>query len=321
MKYGALLLCAAAWAQPPFHLDGTIALAGVEGRIDHLSFDVRGQRLVLAALGNNTVEVLDLATRGMKTISGMHEPQGVAYVPDTQKIYVANGKDGKLRIIDGASLQPAGEVMFGGDADNVRYDSTAKLLWVGYGDGALGSFDVATGKRTGKDVPLDGHPESFQLEAHGARVFVNVPDAHEIQVVDRAKRSVLAKWPVTGASANYPMALDEAAHRVFVGCRRPARVLVFDMETGKTVTEFPCPGDTDDLFFDAARKHLYVIGGEGFVEAFQQQSPDRYQSLGKIATAPGGRTGLYVPDLSRLFLAVPHRGNQHAEVRIFAVLP
>lgn len=314
-----LLPAALACAQSPFHLQKTIPLPDVNGRIDHLAIDAASRHLFVSALGNNTLEVVDVAAgKHLLSIPGMHEPQGTGFAPDFHRLYVANGKDGKLRIFDSVSFKPAAEIDFGEDADNVRYDAAHKQVWVGYKDGVLGALDAATNKRAG-DIFLDAHPESFQLEKAGTRIFVNVPDAHEIEVVDRVKKVKLAKWPVTDPAQNFPMALDEAGHRLFAGCRKPARVLVLDMETGKQAALFPCPGDTDDLFYDAARKRLYVAGGEGFLEAFQQNSPDQYQSLGKIATAAGARTGLYVPALNCFYLAVPHRGSQGAEIRVYSV--
>jgi len=314
-----VLLCVPAFLQAQtFKLEKTVPLPGVEGRFDHFAADVAGKRVFVSALGNNTVEVIDIAGgKRLQTLTGMHEPQGVSYAPDLKKLYVANGKDGKLRIFD-VSLKPAGQVDFGDDADNVRYDAAHKLVWVGYQDGAIASVDAAKGTKSGQ-IALDAHPESFQLEKSGSRIFVNVPDAGEIEVLDRVKQLVSAKWAVKAAAANFPMALDESTHRMFVGCRKPAKVLVYDTESGRVVAEFSCPGDTDDVYFDAARKRLYVAGGEGFLEAFQQKSPDQYVSLGKIATASGARTAIYVPDWNRLILAVPHKGNQAAELRIYQV--
>jgi hypothetical protein len=320
MRLFALLLpLALASAQSPFRLEKTIPLPGVEGRFDHLAIDTAHKHLFVSALGNNTLEVVDVgAGTRVTSLQGMHEPQGCGFASDFHKLYVANGKDGKLRIFDSSAFKPASEIDFGDDADNVRYDAPHKQIWVGYKDGVLGGLDAATNKRLG-DIFIDAHPEAFQMEKNGPRIFVNVPDAKEIEVVDRNKRVVIVKWPVTDPTANFPMALDEANHRLFAGCRKPARVLVLDMDSGKRAALFPCPGDTDDLFYDAARKRLYVAGGEGFLEAFQQSSPDQYQSLGKIATASGARTGLYVPDFNRFYLAVPHRGNQGAEIRIYLV--
>jgi hypothetical protein len=127
----------------------------------------------------------------------------------------------------------------------------------------------------------------------------------------------VTKWPVTSALKNYPMALDEANHRLLIGCRTPARMLAVDTETGKQMATVEIVGDTDDLFYDAARKRVYVIGGQGFVEVFEQKSADQYDRVAHYPTVPGARTGLFVPDWGKLFVAVPRRGEQRAEVLVF----
>ena len=298
---------------------GSIAMTSVQGRIDHLAADVDGQRLFVAALGNNTLEVLDVrANRVIKSVGGFHEPQGIRYLPETRRIVAANGGDGATTFIDGTTLAVTKTVRLSGDADNVRYDSKSGRVYVGYASGALSILDP-DGQTLG-DVKLAGHPESFQLETTGPRVFVNVPSAGQIAVVDRDKQSVLATWPVTQARANYPMALDEAHHRLLIGCRNPARLLVYDTTSGQLITSVEIVGDTDDLFYDAARRRVYVIGGEGFITVLEQQDPDRYRVIQKVTTAAGARTGLFVPEMGRLFLAVPHRGAQGAEIRIFSVV-
>jgi hypothetical protein len=166
-------------------------------------------------------------------------------------------------------------------------------------------------------VKLAGHPESFQLETNGPRIFVNVPDAHQIAVLDRTRMTLLATWPVRAAAANYPMALDEANHRLFIGCRRPAMVLIYDTVSGKQVGDAPIVGDTDDLFYDALRKRLYVIGGEGFIDVLQQTDSEHLTRTARVSTASGARTGLFVPDQGRLYLAVPKRGAQRSEIRTY----
>jgi protein-tyrosine-phosphatase len=128
---------------------------------------------------------------------------------------------------------------------------------------------------------------------------------------------VLTTWPVTDAASNFPMALDEGGHRLFVGCRRPAKVLIYDTMSGKVSGSLDVVGDTDDLFYDAARKRLYVSGGEGFLDVFQQQDASHFTRIAHIATAAGARTSLFVAALNRLYLAVPHRGAQQAEVRVY----
>jgi DNA-binding beta-propeller fold protein YncE len=319
-----ILLRASAQEEKPLRLAQTIRLPAVEGRIDHLAVDVQSQRLFLAALGNNTLEVIDLkAGKVVHTVKGLHEPQGVAFVPEADVVYVANGGDGNCEAFGADSLAPLRNAKFSGDADNLRYDATTKLLYVGYSGGplgmfggALGIFEAQTGKIVG-EIKLPGRPEAFALEQSGPRIFVNLPRANQIAVIDRKKREVVAKWPVTQATANYPMALDESHHRLFIGCRHPARVLVLDTDSGKTVAELECAGDTDDVFYDAKNKRVYVSGGEGFISVFAQLDADKYQPVAKIPTAPGARTSLFVPALGRFYLAVPHRGKQASEVRVF----
>jgi DNA-binding beta-propeller fold protein YncE len=305
-------------AQQPraLRLTARISLAGVEGRIDHLSADLKGQRIFLAALGNRSVEVLDVKNgRRLHTIPNLAEPQGVYYDASSKRLFVACAKDGTARLFDATSFQALETVKYSGDADNVRYDERSRRIIVGYGDGALGLLDPA-GKKLG-EIPLDAHPESFQLEKTGTRIFVNVPDRKQIEVVDLARNAVIAKWPVTSALKNYPMALDETHHRVLIGCRAPARMLILDTGNGKQTASLEIVGDTDDLFYDAARSRVYVIGGEGFVDVFAQQGADRYQRIQRIATARGARTGLFAPDWGKLFVAVPHRGDQAAEVLVY----
>ena len=308
---------ASAQEEKPLRLAQTIALPAVEGRIDHLAVDVQSQRLFLAALGANTLEVIDLkAGKVIHTVKGLHEPQGVAFIPEANAVYVANGGDGNCEAFAADSFAPLRGAKFSGDADNLRYDAGDKLLYVGFGDGAIGIFEALTGKIVG-DIKLSAHPEAFALERTGARIFVNIPRAKQVAVIDRKKRAVVAQWPVTQATANYPMALDESHHRLFIGCRKPARILVLDTGSGKTVTELECAGDTDDVFYDAKNKRVYVSGGEGFISVFAQLDADKYQQIAKIPTAPGARTSLFVPALGRLYLAVPHRGEQASEVRVF----
>ena len=306
-------------AEEPLTLARSIELPRVDGRIDHLAFDPIGQHLFVAALGNNTVEVLDLkAGAHVKSLPGFREPQGIAVAPDAKVVAVANGQGEGVQFLSVDDYRPGVSVRLGDDSDNVRYDGSAKRLYVGFGGGALASINPADGKVLAT-VKLAGHPESFQLERSGSRVFVNVPTADQIAVVDRGPMKVVATWPVTSATANYPMALDEANHRLFIGCRRPAKVLVFDTVTAKQVASFDIVGDTDGLFYDAARKRLYISGGDGFIDVFQNSEANSFARVAHIATAAGARTSLFVPDLDRLFLAVAHRGRQRAEIRVYDV--
>jgi DNA-binding beta-propeller fold protein YncE len=297
----------------------TIELPGVEGRIDHFAADVKGGRLFMAALGNGTLEVIDTAAgRRVGSVTGLHKPQGVGFVPETGEIVVACGDDGTVRFYDAGTLKPTGVIEGLDDADNVRYDGPAGRLYVGYGGGALAVIDARQRKKVG-EVRLEGHPESCEVEREGKRIFVNVPEAKHVAVVDRQRGVVEAKWPLGEAKANFPMALDEANHRLMVGCRQPARLVVFDTEGGKVVGSLPCAGDTDDVFYDAARRRVYVSGGAGEVSVVAQKSADAYEAVGAVKTAAGARTSYFVAETGRLYVAVPRRGSQAAEIRAFEV--
>jgi DNA-binding beta-propeller fold protein YncE len=298
-----------------------IELPGVEGRFDHFAADVKGGRLFVAALGNGTMEVIDTAAgKRAGSVTGLKKPQGVAFMPESGRVAVACGDDGSVRFYDAATLKPTGPVATGlDDADNLRYDSAGERLFVGYGSGALVAIEPKRARKVG-EIKLERHPESFQLERQGARIFVNVPEAGHVAVVDRRQGKVTAAWPIEGAAANFPMALDEPNHRLFVGCRKPARLLVLDTQTGKAVASVDVIGDTDDLFYDAASKRIYVAGGGGKVTVVAQLAPDRYEIIGEVVTAPGARTAFFVPETGRLYVAVPKRGAQSAELRVYEVV-
>ena len=297
-----------------------IELANVEGRIDHMALDAQAGRLFVAALGNNTLEVVDLnAGKPTDEIKGLKEPQGVVYIPEDNKLLVTNGDGDTLDIYDAQSLKLLSQVVLGEDPDNVRYDAATGYAYVGYGTGnesALGVVDVRTGTKVA-DITLSGHPESFQLEDEGQRMFVNVPTARHIAVVDRGNGRVVETWPLSNATENFPMALDEANQRLFVGTRSPAKLLILDTDTGTLTTSLDSSGDADDIFYDTQNKRIYVSGGEGAISIFQQTDPDNYSLIDKVDTAEGARTSLFVPDSGTLYVAVPHRGSQQAEVRAF----
>ncbi len=298
----------------------TIPLPGVQGRIDHLAVDLADGRLFVAALGNGTLEVVDLKSgKRVDQVEGLQEPQGVAYVPGTHRLIVSEGGRGFADIYDARALKLVNRVALGSDPDNVRYDPATDRAYVGYGGGAgsaLGVIDLKTDTQVA-DIKLGSHPESFQLEKNGERIFVNVPDSGEVAVVDRNKGSVVATWPIRGASENFPMALDEADHRLFVGAWSPPRLLVLDTETGKTVANLGSVGDADDIFYDAEAKRVYVSGGDGATKVFAQKDANHYESLSEVSTAEGARTSLFVPESGRLYIAVPDYGGQQAAIRVY----
>jgi DNA-binding beta-propeller fold protein YncE len=302
----------------PLNLEKTIELPNVEGRIDHMSLDAAGQRLFVSALGNGTVEVIDLkAGKRASTITGFKEPQGALYVPDKDRLFIASAKDGTVKMFDGTSLQLLKTIEYGDDADNLRFDASRQRVYVGYGGGALGELDT-DGQKIAQ-TKLDSHPESFQLEKAGARIFVNLPESRKIAVVDRERHSVVATWGTGLALGNYAMALDETDHRLFVVSRIPARLVVLDTESGKIVQKLPAVGDCDDAFFDSARKRIYATGGDGAISVFEQQDADHYREMVRIPTVKGARTSFFSPDLRRLYVAARQQGSASAMIQVLSI--
>ena len=301
-------------------LEAKIPLGQVKGRIDHLGVDAARQRLYVAELGNDSVGVIDLKDRKtLRTITGLREPQGIGYVPSSDTLYVANAGDGSVRLFQGAALTPVERIALGDDADNVRVDDAAHRVFVGYGNGALAVIDT-TSRTKIADVPLKAHPESFQLERTGRRIFVNVPDAQEIAVVDRSTNRQVASWATSGLRANFPLALDEPSGHVIAVFRHPARVGVFSAQDGRLLNAFDTGGDSDDAFVDSKRRRVYVSCGEGFADVFAAQG-DGYVKVGHVATAAGARTALFVPAIDRFLLAVRARASEPAAIWVFRPLP
>jgi len=199
-----------------------------------MSLDVAGRRLFVSALGNNTVEVVDLkAGKRTNTISGLHEPQGALYVAGKDRLYIASAKDGTVKMFDGTSLRLLKTIEYGNDADHLRYDAARERIYVGFGDGSLGELDIDGQKIA--ETKLDSHPESFQLEIMSPRIYVNLPKSRKIAVVNREAHSIVTSWGTGLSLANYAMAIDETDHRLFVVTRFPARLLVIDTESGRII--------------------------------------------------------------------------------------
>ncbi len=308
----------------PLVFPEAIPLANAKGRFDH--FAMGGGRLFVAALGSNAVEAINIGGRILDhTITSVPDPQGIAFSPETNKLFVASGR-GKVYIYDGKTYQQIATVDFPGGADNLRYDAATKRGYVGCGDdektGAIAMIDAVTNQRLAQDYKLGGEPESFQLEQSGPRIYVNVPDLKQIVVIDRSTGKT-THWPLNGMEGNFPMALDEADHRLFIGVHVPPRDAGVDTVAGRVVAQLPSPQDSDDLYCDAARKRIYVPGGEGYIQVLQMIDPDHYKALDKIPTAigakPAGYYGKQGKGFDRFYLAVPARGSETAEVRIYTV--
>jgi YVTN family beta-propeller protein len=297
-----------------------IPLGDVRGRIDHMAIDPVRNRLFVAELGNDSVGVVDLTARKVvHRIAGLAEPQGVAYELSTDTLYVANAGDGSVRMYRGSDYADNGRIELGDDADNIRINTATQRVLVGYGEGAIAAIDLSQ-RRKSAEFPVPAHPESFQLDYATGRIFVNVPKAAAIVVIDGLTGKQAATWPLKGAGGNFPMALDETRQRVLVAFRAPPRLGVFSMADGQSVANADLCGDADDIFVDAKRNRAYVSCGQGFIDVFDIEGTD-YRRLARIPTVPGARTAYFAPAVDRLFLAVRATSSEPAAIWVYRAQP
>jgi len=286
----------------PLVLERSIPLPHVFGRIDHMALDLARKRLIIAELGNGSVDVIDLGSGALvHRFDGVKQPQGLAYLPGQDLILVASGGDGSLEFYGGGDFSRRGSVPLGEDADNIRIDPVNQIAIVGYGNGGLAIVDTPH-QALRRSIALPAHPESFQLDPHGSRVYVNIPDAKQLAVVDLAAGRQVAKWQVQGLAENFPLAIDVTGAELAAVFRSPPRLVLLDSRTGKVLGRYPTCTDADDASFDSGRKRIYVSCGEGVVDVFGQSAAG-IRHIARIPTLPGARTSLFVPELDRLFVA------------------
>ena len=323
----ALPALADAQSGAPLQLVQTIPLPNVKGRIDHMDVDVKGKRLFVAGLENGSVEIVDLqAGKWVKSIPGFQKPQGIAYVESLNKVFVASGDDGMLRIFRGDTLGLLDSIKLDLGPNGVVYEPHAELLYVGYGGkdagkdyGQVGVIDAKTDRYIG-DIKVEAHPAELLLDQPGKTLFVFVSAASKVQVVDTKKREVVSTWPVS-SQRNGDGAFDEKTHRLFIGTRTPPRMLVVDSLTGKEIANLPTVEGMDGVYFDAGHKRVYVSGGRdqgvGYVFAYQQNHADHYETIVKIPTRSGAGTFFWSPELNRYYVAAPAHGNEQAAILVF----
>lgn len=298
-------------------LINTIDLPDVKGRIDHLAYNPQQKIIYLAALGNNTIEVVDAQNnKVIHSIKGLNEPQGLRYIPDTHAIFVANG-GGECIAYNSNNYQQISSINTGRDADNVRFSPESGKIYVGYGAGGIAVIDSKTFEQVA-DIKLPEHPESFQIDAKDKKLYVNVPDAHLIEVVDLDKNRISEKWKLE-ASSNFPMALDLEGNRLFIGCRNPAKLLVIDTETGKTIASLNIDSDTDDVFYDSSRKKIYVSCGGGYLDVIREINRNQYEVTSRVKTQQGARTSLFIPELNQIVIAAPARSGSQARLMVYRI--
>jgi DNA-binding beta-propeller fold protein YncE len=305
--------------RPPIGLETTVALGNVKGRIDHLAVDLARKRLFIAELENNSLGIVDLDSGTLlHRIGGLSEPQGVGYIPATDTIVVANGRDGTVRFFRGEDFAATAQLKLGEDADNVRVSADPQRVYIGYGSGALAVIDPVSLAKT-REIALPAHPESFQVSRSTQQIFVNLPRAHAIAVVDRDATRPSKRWATGKYRGNYAMALDEENQRIVVAYREPAKLSILDMRTGAKIAGRDTCGDVDDVFTDAKRQRVYVTCGEGFIDVFDSHSG--YRRLARIATRRGARTSLFIPALDRLAVAVRASETEPAALWIYRASP
>jgi len=334
--FGHILLAslsAQAYAQNnvPLRLIRTIPMPNVKGRIDHMDVDVKGKRLFVAGLENGSLEVVDLqAGKWLKSVPGFKKTQGIAFVPSLNKVFVASGDDGMLRVFRGDTLELLDSIKLDLGPNRVTYDPHTKLIYVGYGGkdagkdyGEVGIIDAETDKHVG-DVRAEAHPAELLPDNSGKTLFVFVSTASKVQVVDTKKREVVSTWPVS-SQRNGDGAFDEKTHRLFIGTRTPPQMIVMDSQTGKEIANLPTVEGMDGVYFDGEHKRVYVSGGRdfdfGYIFAYQQKDADHYETIGKIPTKPGAGTSFWSPELNRYYVAAPAHENEGAAILVFEPEP
>ena len=303
-------------AKYPLRVENVIVLPQVKGGFDLMAADVTGHRLFVAAEDNNTVEVVDTVSgKPEHSIGGFRQPKGIAYVADSRKLYVSNKDDGMVDVLDSTTFSRLARVDFKSKANNVHFDPRSRTIYVGYGEGAIGTIMTIDDSR-GPDVPLASYPKQFRLESDSPRIFVNVPVANHVAVIDRKQNRVIQIWPIREAKSNVPMALDEAHHRLMVACD-PGQFIVLNTDTGQSVSSFKIKTAADGIHYDSVRHAVYVSCGEGYLQVIRQHGPDSYDLIETIPTVAGAGTSLFVPELDRLYLAVPQTKNRPAEIWVY----
>lgn len=313
----------------PLKLVNSVDLPQYSGDFDHFAADVSGNRLFLAAEDHGTLEVFDLkSTKWLHTVKGFDVPHSILYFPASQKLFVTDGGDGMSKVLNSEDLRILQKVELVPGADSLAYDPAANLAYVVTGgkdvkmkESVVSVIDTSTFNKKA-ELKLDSaHVEGMALESKSNRMFVNVTDHNEIDVVDRSKMIVIGRWPLHNAGENSPMALDEANHRLFVVCRKPAKLVVFDTDSGRQIGSWNTAGHSDGMAFDAVHKRIYVPGAEGYIAVYRQRDADHYELMAKIPSAPGAKTCLLVPELNRLYVAVsPGEGRFGARVLTFETL-
>ncbi len=318
-------LAVQAQTAPLLKLERKISLPEGTGKFDHFVYDAMHARLMIAATGNHSVEVLDLTTNKVAEIlPGVGKPHGLAWIEDTATLYVADGAAGDLKRFKGSPLAPAGSIKLSDDADDMVYDAKTKLLYVGHGGGDAQSpgriavIDTATNVLL-SDLAVPSHPEGLELDPAHDRILANIAGSAAIAVIDGAAHTLSATWKLTRAQDNVPLAVDDEHQLLFVACRKPARLLVLDAGSGQELADLPADAGADDIFYDTQLRRIYLIAGSGVIDLYQVEESRNVRAAGVIPTSAGAKTGLLVPGLQTLFVGAPAVGDRAASILAFSI--
>jgi len=301
-------------------LSDKVTLTNVRGRMDHIAYDAEDQLAFIAALGNNTIEVVNIRTgKVIHTITDLHEPQGIVYLSSLKRLVVANGGNGQCIFYETQTYNQLAIVNLQDDADNMRFDSASNMLYAGYGNGGIAIIDVVSMKKVGA-IALDGHPESFRISRKQNRIYINVPDEDETAVGDLSNNTIITKWKNTKASSNFPMALCEENNLLFIGCRHPAMLEMLNAQTGEVMYTIKCSGDADDIFYYAPDSLMFVSAGEGLIDVFRINAKKELVLFDQVKTRKGSRTSLLLSREKKFLLAVPARAGEPAALWIYNII-
>jgi DNA-binding beta-propeller fold protein YncE len=310
----------------PLELVRTIPMPGIAGRFDAFGVDVKGHRLFVTPLDHKTVEVYDLTTgKLIHSIPGIEKAHAVLYRADLDEIFVTDGPAESLKIFKGDTYELVKVVKPLAEPDGILYDPATHFLYIITGGenakldySLISVVDTDKGERLG-DIRIEGGTmEEMRLEKSSERLFVVNREKNRIEVIDRKKRTILTSWPLTLGKVPVGLAMDESAHRLFVGFRSEV-IVVLDSASGKEITSFPISKGIDGMVFDPATKRIYSEANTGAIDVYEETDADHYRSLGTTPIGVPAKPGLLVPELNRYFVAVPQHDNVDAAILEYKV--
>ena len=261
----------------------------------------------------------------VETIPSLGKPHGLEWVAETGRLFVADGSLATLNVYEGSPFKLVKSLKLSDDADDMVYDEVEKTLYVGHGGSdsstpARVAVVDAVNLQVLANLPMATHPEALEMDSKGRRVFVNVADSSEVAVIDARTHTVAEHWRLQRAGHNVPLAFDKDSGLLLIGCRSPAKLLLLDTKTGKEIADAPTSAGADDLFFNRTTHSAYLIAGSGSVDTFKLTLGKNLVTTGSVKTAPGTKTGLFVPGIATLFVGVPQTGGQDPAIIVYSTI-